>query len=194
MHGTRRSERFVRAGADGSGLVVVLGRGSVAESRRSFTPRQPGDLADAYPAARFLPALAARATSWVRSTWDWRPECCPGRVSLEAAKDWYGSAGRLVRCSVGTWSRHDAGCSRALADGSMKAVMLVGADPIGDFPDAALATTCARGGGARDRGGLCPVGRRSRCARRRLPAAAHHETAGDDDEHRGPGAAESGRS
>ena len=43
-------------GEDGTGLVVVLGRGSVAESAEVVT-QAAETLADAYPAARFLPAL-----------------------------------------------------------------------------------------------------------------------------------------
>ena len=44
------------AGDDGAGLVVVVGRGSVAESAEVVT-QAAEILADAYPSARFLPAL-----------------------------------------------------------------------------------------------------------------------------------------
>ena len=44
------------AGDDGDGLVVVLGRGSIAESA-SVVAEAANVLAAAYPAARFLPAL-----------------------------------------------------------------------------------------------------------------------------------------
>jgi NADH-quinone oxidoreductase subunit G len=163
-----------KAGVDGSGLVVILGRGSVAESE-IFTAEAARAIAGAYPAARFLPALR-RGNVMGALDMGLAPGLLPGRVSLEAAKDWYGSAPG--------WSglpsergRGTAETLEALADGSMKAVILVGADPIGDFPDAGLArraleaaelviaVDCVRSGSVE----MADVV---------LPAAAHHERPG----------------
>jgi NADH-quinone oxidoreductase subunit G len=163
-----------KVGADGSDLVVVLGRGSVAESE-SFTAEAARAIAGAYPAAKFLPALR-RGNVMGALDMGLAPGLLPGRVSLTAAKAWYESAAG--------WSglpsdrgRGTAETLLALADGSMKAVILLGADPIGDFPDAGLprraleaaelviAVDCVRSGSVE----MADVV---------LPAAAHHERPG----------------
>jgi anaerobic selenocysteine-containing dehydrogenase len=70
------------------------------------------------------------------------PGLLPGRVSLANAREWYASEqgwSALAPESEYERGRDTAGVLEGLADGSMKAVVLVGADPIGDFPDMQLA-------------------------------------------------------
>jgi predicted molibdopterin-dependent oxidoreductase YjgC len=64
------------------------------------------------------------------------PGLLPGRVSLEEGRAWYEAAWGSVPVGRG---RDAAAMLGALADGSMEAVVLVGSDPVGDFPDRALA-------------------------------------------------------
>jgi NADH-quinone oxidoreductase subunit G len=125
------------AGSDGAGLVVVLGRGSIAESAR-VVAEAAGVFADAYPAARFLPALR-RGNVIGALDMGLAPGLLPGRVTLGEGMDWFGSEEG--------WSALPAergldteGILQGLVDGSMKAVVLLGADPLGDFPDLDLAT------------------------------------------------------
>ncbi|MGO9343668.1 MAG: NADH-quinone oxidoreductase subunit NuoG [Acidimicrobiales bacterium] len=128
-------------GEDGSGLVVVVGRGSVAENAEVVS-EAAGTLADAFPSARFLPALR-RGNVMGALDMGLAPGLLPGRVSLESAREWYASEegwSALAPESGYERGRDTAGVLEGLADGSMKAVVLVGADPIGDFPDAELAT------------------------------------------------------
>jgi NADH-quinone oxidoreductase subunit G len=124
------------AAADGDGLVVVVGRGSVAEAD-AFAAQAALVLAEAYPNAKFLPALR-RGNVMGALDMGLAPGILPGRVSLESATEWY--------VAEPGWSEVPSGRGRdtrsmleALADGSMKALILVGADPVGDFPDAELA-------------------------------------------------------
>ena len=134
--GRSRGRAFLRSAMTASGLVVVVGRGSVAESRggrdagsRTFWPTR-------YPAARFLPALR-RGNVMGALDMGLAPGLLPGRVSLESGRDWYASEARLVALFRRNAAATPRECSTGLADGSMKAVVLLGADPLGDFPDAA---------------------------------------------------------
>ncbi len=124
-------------GDDGSGLVVVVGRGSVAESAGAVT--QAAELlADTYPAARFLPALR-RGNVMGAIDMGLAPGLLPGRVTLDDGRPWY-STERGWSAVASERGRDTVGVLEGLADGSMKAVVLLGADPIGDFPDFELAT------------------------------------------------------
>jgi NADH-quinone oxidoreductase subunit G len=124
-------------GDDGAGLVVVVGRGSVAESADVVT-QAAVTLADAYPSARFLPALR-RGNVMGALDMGLAPGLLPGRVSLENAREWYSSQDGWSALAAER-GRDTAGVLEGLADGSMKAVVLLGADPVGDFPDVQLAT------------------------------------------------------
>jgi NADH-quinone oxidoreductase subunit G len=161
-------------GEDGTGLVIVLGRGSVAESAEVVT-QAAEILADAYPAARFLPALR-RGNVMGALDMGLAPGMLPGRVSLEAGREWYGSEGGWTSVPAAR-GRDTAGVLAGLADGSMKAVVLLGADPIGDFPDLELATKALEGAElviAVDCVRSPSVDR----AHVVLPAAMHHERPG----------------
>ena len=120
--------------ADRTGdLVVIVGRGNLAE-HADVTVAAIAKLAE-LEAARFLVALRRGN---VRGALDLglAPGFLPGRVSLEAGRDWYEEVWGAVPSETGL----DAlGILAAAADGRIDALVLLGADPLGDCPDAALA-------------------------------------------------------
>ncbi|MBO0732459.1 MAG: molybdopterin-dependent oxidoreductase, partial [Acidimicrobiaceae bacterium] len=115
-------------------IVVVLGRPSLAESDREVA-RAAATLA-ALPAVAFLPALRR---SNVHGALDLglAPGVLPGRVALEDGHAWYEyqwNATLPEERGLDT-----AGILAAAARGRIGGLVLVGADPLGDFPDATAA-------------------------------------------------------
>jgi NADH-quinone oxidoreductase subunit G len=134
----RAAEALGRARAAGSGedagVVVVLGRPSLAESAESVA-EAAGILARGLPGVRFLPALR-RANVHGALDMGLAPGVLPGRVSLEEGREWFTAAwGRLP----GGRGLDAAGVLAAAAEGRIRALVLVGADPLADFPDRSLA-------------------------------------------------------
>jgi NADH-quinone oxidoreductase subunit G len=123
-----------RAGADGAGVVVILGRPSVAEDG-ALVAEAAAAMAEAWPGAKFLPALR-RGNVMGAIDMGLAPGLLPGRVSLDDGRGWFEESWGAVPGSRG---RDAAGILGGLADGTMTAVVLVGADPLDDFPDATLA-------------------------------------------------------
>ncbi len=118
------------------GVVVVLGRPSLAEPA-SATVDAAGVLAQALPGVRFLPALR-RAN--VRGALDMglAPGVLPGRVSLDDGRAWFADAGAWG--SVPKVRGLDAtAILQAAVDHNVHALILLGADPLSDFPDRGLA-------------------------------------------------------
>ncbi len=123
-----------RAGDGGEGVVVVLGRPSLAEDG-ALVAEAAAAMAEAWPQARFLAALR-RGNVMGALDMGLAPGLLPGRVSLDEGRAWYEAAWGSVPAGRG---RDAAAMLGALADGSMGAIVLVGSDPVGDFPDQALA-------------------------------------------------------
>jgi len=123
-----------RAGTDGDGVVVILGRPSLAEDG-ALVAGAAAAMAEAWPSARFLPALR-RGNVMGAVDMGLAPGLLPGRVSLDDGRAWFTGPWGSVPESRG---RDAAGILGALADGTMAALLLVGADPLGDFPDHARA-------------------------------------------------------
>ena len=75
------------------------------------------------------------------STWGSRLVFCPDGCLLRAPGSGTPQSRGGLRSAESEYERgrDTAGVLEGLADGSMKAVVLVGADPIGDFPDNELA-------------------------------------------------------
>ncbi len=115
-------------------MVVVLGRPSLAEDG-ALVAGAAAAMAEAWPQARFLPALR-RGNVMGALDMGLAPGLLPGRVSLEDGRSWYEAAWGSLPAGRG---RDATAMLGALADGSMRAVVLVGSDPVGDFPDRALA-------------------------------------------------------
>ena len=122
------------SGADGSGVVVVLGRPSVAESH-DMVDEAAAALFGAWPEARFLPALR-RANVHGALDMGLAPGILPGRVSLDEGRAWYTTAWGAVPEERGL---DTAGILSAAAERRVEALVLLGADPLSDFPDRQLA-------------------------------------------------------
>jgi len=127
------------AGAQaGDGVVVVLGRPSLAE-HADVTAEAARTLAAAWPGARFLSGLR-RGNVHGALDMGLAPGVLPGRVALDTGGPWFGEAWGSVPAAVG---RDTTGTLTALAEGGggdrARAVIVLGADPLGDFPDRVLA-------------------------------------------------------
>ncbi|MBM3671558.1 MAG: NADH-quinone oxidoreductase subunit NuoG [Actinobacteria bacterium] len=121
-------------GITGDGpVVVVLGRPSVAEPAAA-TIHAASQLAKSH-GARFLSALR-RGNVHGALDLGLAPGFLPGRVSLDAGRDHLSATWGGTPDATG----FDAtGILRAAANGTIKALVLVGCDLLTDFPDRALA-------------------------------------------------------
>ncbi|MGH8980870.1 MAG: molybdopterin-dependent oxidoreductase [Acidimicrobiales bacterium] len=120
---------------DGSGVVVVLGRPSLAE-HGGVTAAAARRLAEALPGARFLPALR-RGNVLGALELGMSPGLLPGRVSLETGRDWFAAGWGKVPAARGLTS---ADALESLAGGGgVRALVVVGADLPTDFADHDLA-------------------------------------------------------
>jgi len=119
---------------EGSGIVVVIGRPSLAESAAQLAAAA-GVLAAAWPGARFLPALR-RANVLGALDMGLAPGILPGRVSLAEGAEWYGSSWGSLPERQGL---DTAGMLEAVTNQEIGTLVLIGADPLADFPDRRLA-------------------------------------------------------
>jgi len=119
--------------AGGKPVVVVLGRPSLAEPAASAVAAAAA-LRDV-PGVRFLSALPRNN---VQGGVDLglAPGMLPGRVTLEAGRAWFEAAWGAVPAERGL---DTAGILTAAAEGRLQALVLLGADPLSDFPDRDLA-------------------------------------------------------
>ena len=125
-------------GRDGP-VVVVLGRPSLAEAPDAVV-RSAAALAG-LPNARFLSALR-RANVHGALDAGLSPGFLPGRVTLEGGGGWFIDAWGAVPDARGM----DAVATLdAAAQGRIRVLVLLGADPIADFPDATLARRAIEG-------------------------------------------------
>ena len=121
------------------GAVVVLGRPSLAEAA--------GATVDAAAAlsgldgVRFLPALR-RANVMGALDMGLAPGVLPGRVGLADGRAWFEQAWGAVPAEAGLDTE---GILTAAADGRLQALVLLGADPLADFPDRELARRAIAG-------------------------------------------------
>ena len=142
--GVRGADLEAAAGAlgDGDGVVVVLGRPSVAETGRSIADAA-AVIASAWPGARFLPALR-RGNVMGALDMGLAPGVLPGRVGLDAGREWFRQEWGVLPEEVGL---DTAGIIGAAAEGRVQALVLIGADPAGDFADRTLARRALAGAG-----------------------------------------------
>ncbi|HWJ63391.1 MAG TPA: NADH-quinone oxidoreductase subunit NuoG [Acidimicrobiales bacterium] len=115
-------------------FTVLLGRGSVAESPEAVIAAA-GALLEAFPEVRFLSGLRR---SNVHGSIDFglAPGLLPGRVALDEGQEWFSRFWSTVPAETG---RDTAGILAAAAEGQIDTLILLGADPLGDFPDKLLA-------------------------------------------------------
>jgi len=131
---TKGIDDFADAIADRDGsVVVVLGRPSVAESVDA-TVHAASLFASLGPDVLFLSALR-RGNVHGALDLGLAPGFLPGRVTLDAARDHFTEAWGTVPDASGLDA---AGILRAAADGTVKVLVLLGCDPLADFPDRAL--------------------------------------------------------
>jgi NADH-quinone oxidoreductase subunit G len=136
---------LLSAHADGEGVVIVLGRGSYAESGE-VVGQAARVLAMALPKATFLPALR-RGNVFGALDMGLAPGLLPGRIGLDTGRDWFAAAWGSVPAATGL---DTAGILASMAgEGSgdkITAAVLLGADPLNDFPDRAVATKALSAG------------------------------------------------
>jgi len=115
-------------------VTVIVGRPSVAE--------QAGPIIDAIAAftelesVSFLPLLRRGNISGALDM-GLTPGMLPGRTTLAEGGEWYRAAWGTVPADSGL---DTAGMLEAAVDGSLTTLVLLGADPLADFPDADLAS------------------------------------------------------
>jgi NADH-quinone oxidoreductase subunit G len=127
-------------GVPGEGLVVVVGRPSVAESAESVA-EAASTIAASLPGARFLPVLR-RGNVFGALDMGLSPGVLPGRVSLAEGRAWFERAWGSVPAEPG---EDAAGILRRAAEGRLGALVALGADPVSDFPDQSLVSRALGG-------------------------------------------------
>ena len=115
-------------------FTVLLGRGSVAESPDAVIAAA-GALLEAFPDVRFLSGLR-RSNVHGAIDFGLAPGLLPGRVALDDGQEWFSRFWSTVPAEAGL---DTAGILAAAADGKIDTLILLGADPLGDFPDRELA-------------------------------------------------------
>ena len=115
-------------------VTVLLGRGSLAESDAS-TMAAAALLLEAFPHVRFLSGLR-RANVHGALDLGLAPGLLPGRVALDDGRSWFAEAWDTVPAESGMGT---AEILAAAAEGRIDTLVLLGADPLVDFPDADLA-------------------------------------------------------
>jgi NADH-quinone oxidoreductase subunit G len=165
------SEVGEKGGGDAS-IVVVLGRPSLADS--GVAVAEAASILAGVAGVTFLPALR-RANVHGALDMGLAPGVLPGRVSLADGRDWFEQAWAT---SLPEGAGLDAvGMLAAASEGRMQSLILLGADPLSDFPDRTLAKRGVDGAGfivAVD----CFLTESSRRADVVLPAAAYGERPG----------------
>jgi NADH-quinone oxidoreductase subunit G len=115
-------------------VTVVLGRANVAEGAKSIAAAA-NVIHEAHPQVRFLSALR-RANVRGALELGMAPGVLPGRVTLRAGRSWLADHWPTVPDAKGL----DAtGILRAASEGKIDTLVLLGADPLADFPDRDLA-------------------------------------------------------
>ena len=124
-------------------VTVILGRPSVGESADAMVAAAAAIHA-AHPEVRFLSALR-RGNVHGALDMGLTPGLLPGRTALTAGASWYRQAGWANVPSVAGLDAH--GILDAAAHGKIDVLILLGADPLADFPDADLARKALAGAG-----------------------------------------------
>ncbi len=129
-----------KSGPDAPSIVVILGRPSLAEPEEQVAAAAH-ELA-ALPGVAFLSALR-RANVHGALDMGLAPGFLPGRVALDSGRAWYEHHWGVplpARAGLAT-----AGILQAASRGHIGGLVLLGADPRHDFPDAQLAVKAMAG-------------------------------------------------
>jgi NADH-quinone oxidoreductase subunit G len=127
----RMAEAWEKGSPGAASIVVVLGRPSLAEP--GWQVAEAAAVLAGLPGVQFLSALRR---SNVHGALDLglAPGVLPGRVGLEEGRAWYEQQwGTTLPATAGL---DTAGILASAADGGIGGLVLVGADPLTDFPDA----------------------------------------------------------
>ncbi|MGZ4708403.1 MAG: molybdopterin-dependent oxidoreductase, partial [Acidimicrobiales bacterium] len=116
-------------------VTVVIGRQSLAESGEAVVDAASALLTHR-PDTRFLPVLR-RANVNGALDMGLSPGLLPGRVTLDEGRGQFVGTWPGVPAETGNGAR---GMLQAAADGRVDVLVLLGADPLSDFPDHDLAT------------------------------------------------------
>jgi NADH-quinone oxidoreductase subunit G len=122
-------------------VTVVLGRASIADTGAGAVAAATAIHA-AHPEVRFLSALR-RGNVHGALDMGLAPGMLPGRVTLDAARTWFRAGGWST--VPGARGLDATGVLQAAAAGKLDVLVLLGADPLADFPDTALATKALAG-------------------------------------------------
>ncbi|HEV8064054.1 MAG TPA: NADH-quinone oxidoreductase subunit NuoG [Acidimicrobiales bacterium] len=117
----------------GEGIVVVLGRPSVSVSPVGVAAAAAA-MHEAWPGARFLPAVR-RANVFGALDMGLAPGLLPGRVGLEDGRLWFSGRWGPLPAEAGLDTTK---MLEAAAGGDIRTLVLLGADPLSDFPDREL--------------------------------------------------------
>jgi NADH-quinone oxidoreductase subunit G len=130
-----RARGLARAGD----VVVLVGRPSMSEAG-ALVSEAAQVLAASLPGARFLPALR-RGNVHGALDMGLAPGVLPGRVSLEGGRQWFEHAWGSVPAHRGrdTSAILAAAAGGPEDGGRVRSLVVLGADPLGDFPDRGLA-------------------------------------------------------
>jgi NADH-quinone oxidoreductase subunit G len=131
LEGLRRARELIGNGDD---VVIVLGRPSLAESGDTIASAA-ATLHAAMPGAKFLSALR-RANVQGALDMGLAPGLVPGRVALASPAEELTTEWGDLPASPG---RDTTGTLQAAAAGDVAVLVLLGADPLSDFPDRSLA-------------------------------------------------------
>jgi NADH-quinone oxidoreductase subunit G len=121
-------------------FTVILGRPSLADTGADLTAAASA-LLQARPGTRFLSALR-RANVHGALDMGLAPGVLPGRVTLEQGRAWFETAWDTVPAEAGL---DCTGILQAAANGQIDTLVLLGADPLSDFPDRDLASRAMAG-------------------------------------------------
>lgn len=121
--------------AAGGDIVVIFGRQSVAESAQGISDAV-GLFAE-HSNVRFLPALR-RGNVFGALDMGLAPGILPGRTTLGDGNAWYTQVWGKVPAARGL---DTTGILQAAGEGALDVLILLGADPLSDFPDGELAAS-----------------------------------------------------
>ncbi len=124
-------------GPPGTGVVVAFSRASLAEDP-SVASTAVSTLALAWPGARFLPLLR-RGNVQGALDMGMAPGILPGRTSLDAGRDWFTDHWGSVPETRGLDATAALRSATESGAGAVRALVLLGCDPLEDFPDRDLA-------------------------------------------------------
>ncbi len=131
---TPESIRAAVAALGDGPLTVIMGRANMAESGRSIAAAAAA-IHHTRADVRFLSALR-RSNVHGALELGLSPGLLPGRVTLEGGRAWYADRWPTTPAAKGL---DTAGILKAAADGKVDTLVLLGADPLADFPDRYLA-------------------------------------------------------